>query len=281
MKNTSSLRASYDLFAILSLVILLPIFIALNWKVGRIVLAVPFVIFAPGYALVAGMFPQKGELSLAQRLGLSIGLSYAIAFALGFIFNYTIVGVTLPSTLIEITLFTLGACVLAYYRRMSLEPAQRFVPHLSLDFVKWHHQTWKDKLTTGMFVFSLFALLVALSFGLFYPKKGTQFTEFYVLGTNFKAEGYPKNIVANEPLTVVIGVVNFEHEEIEYQVMRKDEAKTEEIAQVRLKHGERWLRQHIFRLTEPQNEHQVTFLLYKGEEKTPDRSLHLWVNVHE
>jgi uncharacterized membrane protein len=50
------------------------------------------------------------------------------------------------------------------------------------------------------------------------PKTGETFTEFYLLGPTGTAEGYPRNLTTNENATVIIGVVNHEHQLINYTI---------------------------------------------------------------
>ncbi|MCK4222104.1 MAG: DUF1616 domain-containing protein, partial [Dehalococcoidia bacterium] len=55
----------------------------------RIVLGLPFLLFSPGYALIAALFPKKGSLDGIERIALSFGLSIAVVPLIGLILNYT------------------------------------------------------------------------------------------------------------------------------------------------------------------------------------------------
>ena len=55
----------------------------LNETPLRIVLALPVVLFIPGYCLIAALFPKEGDIGLVERIMLSIGLSIAIVPLIG------------------------------------------------------------------------------------------------------------------------------------------------------------------------------------------------------
>ena len=53
----------------------------------RIVLGLAFVLFFPGYTLIAALFPGKDALDSIERLALSFGLSIAVVPLIGLILN--------------------------------------------------------------------------------------------------------------------------------------------------------------------------------------------------
>ena len=50
------------------------------------------------------------------------------------------------------------------------------------------------------------------------PKEGEHFTEFYILGPEGKAAGYPHNLTSGEDASVIIGIVNHEYRTVDYIV---------------------------------------------------------------
>jgi uncharacterized membrane protein len=49
------------------------------------------------------------------------------------------------------------------------------------------------------------------------PRVGERFTEFYILGTSGKAEGYPRQLAPGQSGQVILGVVNHEYARVEYR----------------------------------------------------------------
>ena len=98
---------------------------------GRIVVGLAFVLFFPGYALIAALFPKKDDLDGVERLALSFGLSIAVVPLIGLGLNYTPWGIRLYPILISLLTFIIIMAIVAWYRRRRLLPQNRF--HLQLD----------------------------------------------------------------------------------------------------------------------------------------------------
>jgi len=77
------------------------------FNVLRIILGIPFLLFFPGYTLMAALFPQKEGINGTQRVALSFGLSIAIVPLIGFALNYTPWGIKLVPIMYTITSFIL------------------------------------------------------------------------------------------------------------------------------------------------------------------------------
>ncbi len=104
-------------------VIYLPI---LNETPVPVVLALPVVLFIPGYCLIAALFPKNDDIGLSERIALSIGLSIAIVPLIGLGLNFTPWGIRLDPIVISLTLFTLVMILVAHYRRALLPSEERF-----------------------------------------------------------------------------------------------------------------------------------------------------------
>ena len=57
-------------------------------NVLRTILGIPFVLFFPGYVLMAALFPGKRETHVIEWIGLSLVMSFAIVAIIGLILNY-------------------------------------------------------------------------------------------------------------------------------------------------------------------------------------------------
>ena len=73
---------------------------------ARYVLGFAFVLFLPGFTFIKTLFPKK-ELSIVERVGLSIGMSLALVPFISLLLNYTTWGITTNSFTITLLVFTM------------------------------------------------------------------------------------------------------------------------------------------------------------------------------
>ncbi len=80
----------YDLMAcmVLALLLILMVFVAPD-NALRQVLGLIFVLFLPGYAATAALFPENDQIDGIERAALSFGLSIAIVPLIGLALNFT------------------------------------------------------------------------------------------------------------------------------------------------------------------------------------------------
>ncbi|MCW3134407.1 MAG: DUF1616 domain-containing protein [Methanophagales archaeon] len=119
-----------DLTLVILLTFLCILFVVippLNDTPVRIILGLPLVLFLPGYALIATLFPRKDDLDGIERIALSFGLSIAITPLLGLALNYTPFGIRLSPVLIVLSVFTIALAIGAYIRRAMIPEEDRFV----------------------------------------------------------------------------------------------------------------------------------------------------------
>jgi len=125
-------KESWDLIVIIVLSGLLVLTIVLIPDFPlRIVIGLPFLLFFPGYALIAFLFPEKKSLDTIERVALSFGLSIAVTPLIGFGLNYTPFGIRLEPILASVTAFIVAFSLLAYWRRYKVED-----PYLPFDPIK-------------------------------------------------------------------------------------------------------------------------------------------------
>ena len=81
-----------DLLIVMGLVLLTDLFVlapGLNGSMVRNILGLPLILFFPGYALLAALFPAKSDLDGVERAALSFGLSIAVVPLIGLGLNYS------------------------------------------------------------------------------------------------------------------------------------------------------------------------------------------------
>jgi uncharacterized membrane protein len=216
------LKGSWDLVGIVVLSLLLVLSIVLFPEFSlRIVLGLPFLLFFPGYVLIAFLFPEKKSLDLIERVALSFGLSLAVVPLIGFGLNYTSFGIRLDPILVCITAFNLVFGYLAYWRRFKVDG-----PYLPFDPKKTYnsliHQIRSegkvDRALTIILVIAIASSLIALAYAIAVPREGESFTEFYILGPGHQASDYPHNLTVDESANVYVGIANHEHRQVHYFV---------------------------------------------------------------
>jgi uncharacterized membrane protein len=216
------LRLEYDLEIIAVLSLLLAGVIALGgegWLYYlRIGLGLPFVLFFPGYALIAALFPEKDDLGGIERVALSFGLSIAVAPLIGLGLNYTPWGIRLTPILISLVIFILLMGAISFFRKDKLPEEDRFCPVFEFEVPVWREQPVLDKVLSIALIASILFAVGSICYVVAMPKVGEQFTEFYILGMDGKAEGYPQELKPGEEGEVIVGVVNHEYQQEKYYV---------------------------------------------------------------
>ena len=196
----------------------------LNESFLRILFGVAMVLFIPGYALIAALFPAKGDLDGIERVALSFGLSIAVVPLIGLALNYTPWGIRLDPILASLTLFTLAMTAAAWYRRLLLPAADRFTVPARAMLAAARLELFDpgaSRLDRGLSAVLLVAIVAALAttaYVIAVPKEGEHFTEFYILGPGGKAADYPTNFPAGSTQSLIVGIGNHEYREIPYTV---------------------------------------------------------------
>jgi len=246
----------------------------------RVALGLPFVLFFPGYTLIAALFPGREDLDGIERVALSFGLSIAVVPLIGLLLNYTPWGIRLYPILISLNLFVLAMSVLGWYRRKGLPEEKRLVIGINISLPQWKEMKKVDRVLSVLLAASILFAIGTLAYVITTPKIGEKFTEFYILGPGGKAEGYPRDLKAGQEGSVILGAVNHEHGPEEYKVEVKARGYTiSTINAIALDHEGKFESPLKFKLLEPGQNIKVEFLLYRKHDTEPYRSLHLWVNI--
>jgi uncharacterized membrane protein len=281
-----------DIFIIIAYTILTVIFIVVpplsnTWI--RTVLGLPMVLFFPGYALIAALFPKKDDLDGIERIALSFGLSIAVVPLLGLGLNYTPWGIRLIPILVTLVIFTLIMCAITIYRRSELPGGEVFSVPFAAFFASIHEEIFTkpgsrvDRILTVILVISIIASVVMLVYVIVTPKQGEKFTEFYILGLGGMADDYPTEFVLGDSGIVIVGVVNHEYVQVNYSlVMVQENESLTRKQEIMLDHNETWEQPVTFTPDRAGTDMKLQFLLYRENNFTaPYRDLHLWIDVSE
>ncbi len=246
----------------------------------RVVFGLPFVLFLPGYALIAALFPGKEDLDGIERFALSFGLSIAVVPLIGLGLNYTSFGIRLVPIASALSIFIIALTMIAQIKRNKLSEEERFSVSLDLKkTIRFEAGSGLDKVLTVLLVLSIAAAVLALIYVIATPKQGERFTEFYILGSGGKAADYPTYLVLGRNAEVRVGVVNQEYETLNYTLEVVLANSTLYRDSIVLAHNSTWEEDVRIVPDVLGQDVKLEFLLFKNASAEPYRSLHLWVDV--
>jgi len=290
---------------LLTLVLILSI-VLIPYSVIRIILGLPFLLFFPGYVLVAALFVRREEMDGIERIALSAGMSVAVTALIGFGLNYTSWGIRLLPVLYSVAAFIVIMSVVAMVRQTRQNPPFHWITEYTLPNIGWEGNRFNKTLTI-ILVASILITAGVLIYTVAHPRVGERFTEFYILGLSGKASNYPteftmngsransvrygeNQIVLSEYGKVKLGIVNDEQQNTTYslkiqidgqpvKIYFSDGTYVEDVDSISLQKGDKWEEEIGFAPIHPGANQKVEFLLFKDGDSEVYQSLHLWINV--
>jgi len=248
-------------------------------NVFRIVLALPSLLFFPGYVLIAALYPRRERIEAIDRIALSFGISIVIIPIIGLLLNFSPWGIRLQPVLYSISSFIFVTSIIAWLRRRRFPESERFNMNLQWKLPIWGGSLANRTLSVALLI-SILGALGTLGYVIAAPKTGEQFTEFYVLDTAGQVTLYPQEINAGTTARVVLGIVNHEYKDITYRLeIRVSGSVVKEINPIYLQNEQKWEQEVGFIPVTVGENQEVEFLLFKEGENEPYRSLHLWIDV--
>ena len=272
----------------------------------RIILGVPFLLFSPGYVLVAALFPRKTEMDAIERMALSFGISIAVVPAIGLVLNYTPWGINLEPVLYSVAAFVIIVSVVAIMRQPELRERKTMTVGIPLRLPGWS----ESRYTRSLYLLLLLSLLTAFAVFIYTiatPRPEELFTESYILGANYEMRDYPAEFTMQEGRVVrvrydaetgeipgewgkiALRIVNREGREASYRVeaiidgdlvnVYSDGSYVEQLGPVELAAGETWEQVIGIIPRHPGDNQKVVFLLYINGGTEPYQRLHLWIDV--
>ena len=199
--------------------IIIPIILLNLNDMLKIVLGLLFLLFIPGYLLLFVLFPNKKTdkgIDFTDRIALSFGISLAIVSLTGIALYYIAGKIELEYALISIFIFEIIIGVISVYRWFKTIPDERLVLSIDLNLFKS-----TDKLDKILIMILIILIIVTATVFIFItttPRIGEKFTSFNILGPDRNPTYYPRNIIAGENATIIIGVTNHEYQIMNYTI---------------------------------------------------------------
>ena len=185
----------------------------------RLVLALIFILFVPGYCLAAALFPRRGDLDGIERLGMSVGLSIAWAAVLALSLNALPWGLREWPVILGDLASIMLACGVAFWRRRRLPAAQVFALRLAWNpRAGWQSLPLAARRGYGSITIALALAALGLAWTFLAPPPVQSTTEFYMLGPQGSAENLPRQAAIGQPVGVTLGVANLEPTAHTYRV---------------------------------------------------------------
>lgn len=240
-----------------------------------------FVLFIPGYCLIAALFPCIDDLDGIERAGLSLGLSVAVMSLLVLPLDALPGGISLWPTLLGECLLTITFIILAAWRRLRLPACEAYLRPLSFHpFVRMRSISSLEWTIYGVLLIALLFGGVAVVSAFHTPSEAEFMTEFYILDQQGMAVDIPYEIPAGQTLTVTTGVTNREQTRATYAIVVKSGDQTLTLIKpFSLAKGESWEGPLTFNIPSLEKKQTIEILLARDGQPFPYRSLRLLVDV--
>jgi len=272
-----------ELIAIMLLTLVLAPLVKFTTGVPGMILAAVFLLFFPGYSLVAALFPGRDSLQAVERAFLSLVLSFAMVALTGLALNYTPWGIRLEPIYVVLAFLVFVASIIALFRRRRLLSWERFEPRIHLEVSCWRDQSPLDRALSIGLVLAVMGAIAALVCVIASPKAEESFTDFYLLGAEGMMEHYPQEVVLSEGVEVTLVIKNHENQDTGYNVtVMFDGESVQAIGPIALGDEEEWREAITLVPARAGEDQKVEFLLYKkGEGGGLYLTLYLWLDVKE
>ena len=257
--------------------LILLILIDLNWFFDLGVLlnvsaTIVSLYFAPGFFFLNLIFSKKFPYPDLLKLAISFGLSVVISGLTLLVFSFF--SISVHSLQIIIILVNILGLISVGMRFNNLSK-------INFPTAKLLERLGTEKLLVISFLAAL--ALVFFSFSWFWVKTEStpaQFTEFYYLGGEGRAEDYISEVEVYTPIKVNIGIANHEGEEKIYHVfaMTEDQV-TGYLEAISIADGENWENELVVTFDSIGDDQKLTISLSCEGCDFPYRQLSLWVDI--
>jgi uncharacterized membrane protein len=139
-----------------------------------------------------------------------------------------------------------------------------------------------DKVLSIVLVVVILGAVGVLGYAVATPKTAQQFTEFYILGPDGKAAGYPSQVTLGDRPSVTGVIVNHHEESVTYQIrVMVNGTENSRIGPIPLSPGEKWEGEVSFVPQTAGANQKVEFSLLEDPQVDKPQTLRLWIDVTE
>ncbi|TYT63486.1 DUF1616 domain-containing protein [Natrialba swarupiae] len=243
-------RLPMDLIGVAGFVVVAALLLAIvdtGSAVLRIVVGFPLLLFVPGYATVAALFPRtaadgrretnsrplidRRSVTDGERVALAFGLSLAILPLLGLVIAAASWEYSTSVAVGVVCVYALSVACIGAIRRLRVPTEQRYRLNLMRRASALHAAVFETKspVHTAVNVALVVAMLVALTtvgYALVAPQDGERYTSLEILTEDDDGElvaDPPSEVDSGEELSFVVGIENREGEEMEYTVVVQEQ----------------------------------------------------------
>lgn len=309
-----ALPVSLDLAAVVVATALIDVAVAVTAATPvRAVLALPLLLFLPGYASVSACFPSRfrwdGDEAVGvngtERLALSFGVSLCLVGVVGLALATAPVGITPWSVTATYTAIVLVASLVALVRRALLPEDERFQFPLNRYFADAYGRVTdvprRDAFANVALAVAVLAATATVGYGLVAPAERPGYDTLSILTESddgdLVAADYPSRLSTDSSASLVLTVENNREGAtaytvvVQFQRVAPDGTVTERAEADRFSStvgaGETWEHPHEVSPPFAGDRVRLTYLLYRGEPPASptrgnaDHEVHLWLTVPE
>ena len=291
-KDRGAFDLADDLKLILALTLISVAFVLvpyLNDTALRTAIGLIFLLFVPGYAFIAALFPGKDDIDAIERVAFSLAINLALVGLIGVGLNLSLWGVTVASVVLSLMSLTLICIGAAWIRRQQLLPDDRF----NVDFASVLRSEPRllpeadvrlNRTVAAVLIVALIISAATIAYIMVLPPQRETYTEFYILGPGGLATDYPTNYTLGEQKPLTIGVINHESHDQQYvlEAQLDGSAGTTTLysQQIVLANNQSWASTITLKPDQAGSHMEMEFLLYlNSNSSVPYQETHLWVNV--
>ncbi len=190
-------------------------------SLARRILGLVYLLFFPGYALMAALFPEKrrfvlrGEVRKSgfrglERIGLAIGASVALVPVLGLIVNFSSIGITVGAVIVTYSAFVFACLAVTAVRRAGLGADLRNTPDFDAPVRSLRRSTPLARRASLLVLIAIINVAFSITVVLAITPAPEAYTTFAITDRGGGIAAFPLHVAVGETNEVRLRVENHE-----------------------------------------------------------------------